>query len=414
MLSPSSRAGLALFLLSQGCVGGQSTDDVIGDKPSQPCVPQRMPISEPWPELESVLTRLFTSHTLSGRYGVPEAWLSFTPSAQEMDGTLEIARSEGSIDRLTTCMPGIEVPVQVTFRTHDGAFDERVSGSVLIAEGFQSPRVDGSPAPFEAQLRASFPFAERRGSFQVDAAETWAYGQATLTATITPFGTRGQLRASIDPKQPPKASTGSVQTAPASDGFLYAWPVAESCSGGRSGDDRPIALESTAETRALLDAIERVSAMSIPARYGDGTATTFSAEIEPPPHACGEVLPTMVHITTGDGRVDVSLSVFLDPIYALLHWNQRTDIAWGMPPALFAERVGRVAVDSSGMALIGLESWFDERPEPTGWLKLFGWEHGECLLCEPDQACIECPTDERATTLLTLLVGAQASAPSGR
>ena len=133
-----------LVLLAIGCVGGQSTDDLITDddkKPDLMCVTEREVIAMPEPELTQTIERMLGSYGIAGRFGEASGPVGFTPSDSALEGTLELEARAGEIARVRRCEQGIEVPVHVTLRTDDGAFDDTVEGIALLDEDYA--RADG-------------------------------------------------------------------------------------------------------------------------------------------------------------------------------------------------------------------------------------------------------------------------------
>ena len=322
-----------------------------------------------------------------------------------------VSRRDGDLVQLEVCTFGIEVPVAVTVRTNDGALAESVEGIVLLTNQGDMT-IDGSPAPFRAELSAVVDLGALSGSFAFADDPAWTFSNATLRAELTPFGTRGMLGANIEPKEP--SEPGSA-VAPPSLEPLLTWHGGGGCVGSPDSDPDPALFPAPTEARALLDeALEMASAGTYRAKYADGTETRVAVQFAPLTLLCATNFwasywhfPTRVHLTTDDGRLDVSIGVTIDPGFAQLHYNQLTEVPWAYPPSRLDERIGHIDVPVSDYAHVGIEAWFDLTPEPAGWIKVLGYDDGACAVCDEIGGCIECAFDQRVE-ILNLFIGAQA------
>jgi hypothetical protein len=420
---------LALAALPVGCGAQPSVDDsVVSDAPaatttesssdrgraapqaSQDCQGARTPITNPGSAVLDTLDRLAGSYPIGGAWGVPEQ-LDFTPKEMPFEGELVVSRRDGDLVRVEGCSFGIEVPVAVSVRTNDGALAERVDGVVLLTNAGETT-VDGAPAPFRAELLAFIDLGALSGSFAYADDPTRTFGIAALRAELTPFGTRGKLSANIEPREP--SDTGSSVAQPAVEPLLT-WHGGDGCVGGLDSDVDAALFPAPTEGRAALDAaLEMASAETYRVKHADGTETQLAVEFAPLTLLCATDFwasywhfPTRVHLRTGDGRLDVSIGVGIDPGFSQLHYNQLTEVPWAYPPSRVDEQIGHVDVDVAEYAHVGIEAWFDLTPEPAGWIKVLGYDDGACDLCDENGGCIECAFDQRIE-ILNLFIGAQA------
>jgi hypothetical protein len=150
--------------------------------------------------------------------------------------------------------------------------------------------------------------------------------------------------------------------------------------------------------RSLRQTIDRVAADSYETHYADGTSTTLTVEITAPAVACStNKLATDARFETADGKLSVTVPVFLDPNFARLHANSRSDVPWAFPPAQLAQRELKLQADLASFSHAGLEVWFDETPEAAGEVKVIGFRAGDCLNC--NDACSECSSERRTEVL---------------
>jgi hypothetical protein len=356
------------------------------------------------------LDRLAGSYPIGGAWGAPNQ-LDFTPKEMPFEGELVVSPRDGVLVQVEGCSFGIEVPVAVSVRTNDGALAESVDGVVLLTNAGETT-VDGAPAPFRAELLAFIDLGALSGSFAYADDPTRTFGIAALRAELTPFGTRGELRANIEPREP--SDPGSTVAQPALDPLLT-WHGGDGCVGGLDSDVDAALFPAPTEGRAALDAaIEMASAETYRVKYADGTETRLAVELAPLTLLCATNFwasywhfPTRVHLRTDDGRLDVSIGVGIDPGFSQLHYSQLTEVPWAYPPSRVDEQIGHVDVDVAGYSHVGIEAWFDLTPEPAGWIKVLGYHDGACDLCDETGGCIECAFDQRIE-ILNLFIGAQA------
>jgi hypothetical protein len=429
-VSAATRAWwLALAALSVGCGAEPRVDDSVpGDTPaatttessadsgraapqaSRDCRGTRTAITNPDGALLDTLDRLVGSYPIGGVWGVP-AQLDFTPKETPFDGELVVSRRDGDLVQVEGCTFGIEVPLAVTVRTNDGALAESVEGIVVLTNSGDTT-IDGSPAPFRAELLAFLDLGALSGSFAFADDPARTFGIAALRAELTPFGTRGTLRANIESKE--HSEPGSVVAQPALEPLLT-WQGEDGCVGGLVSDAAPALFPAPTEARAALDAaLEMASAETYRVKYADGTETRLAVEFAPLTLLCATNLwasywhfPTRVHLRTDDGRLDVSVGGTIDPGFSQLHYNQLTELPWAYPPSRVDEQIGHIDVPVSEYAHVGIEAWFDLTPEPAGWIKVLGYGAGACALCDEIGGCIECAFDQRIE-ILNLFIGAQA------
>lgn len=422
MVSSAAKAIAAAFaglLLAAGCVGGQSTDDFVPGKtpgrqggssrqPDMACLPDRTPIAQPDPQLLDTIARLATRYAIAGRWALTDPRIDFTPADAPFAGELALERRDGELVRLTgNCGGGIEIPVRVSLRTDDGALAESVDGIARLSDVPVFMPLDGSPPVFTAQVEAQLQLNALDGSFRGESSQ-WKFGSGLLRADVTPIGSRGTLQAQLEFRKPPKLGPNERLVSPVPVELLR-WPAAGSCADTDEGAHEPFGV-SSASSPALATAVEQLVQESFPAEYDDGTTTMVRVEVElPDAPVCssdGLRIPARARMRTDDGRLDVSFGVTLDPGFAQLHFNNRTDVGWAFPPAQLAERIGHIDAELDTFAHVGLEAWFDKAPEAQGWIKVLGYAPGDCLLCEGDSGCIECSW-ERRVVVLSLFIGAE-------
>ena len=416
---PTDRiAWIAALLLAAGCGGGQSTDDFIPGDDGMPgpmgmandpaCRPQRRSVDEQDPELVAMRAQLTGSQSIAGRWAMASALVEQSPANEPFDGELGVEPLAGPAAHVTGCGDGVEMPVRVTLRTQDGALDEAVEGTAFFRDDGALPtRVDGSPGLRVAQVTARLQLRSRPGALSWDEDGDWVFGPAWLRAELSPFGSRGTLQVSIERRVPPKLGPNEAATSPPPSELLR-WPVGAGCGGTEQGTQPRFAV-STAASPELTAAIEQVQQESYDAQYDDGTMTRVTVRIEASGQTCSDDalrLPSVAHIQTEDGRLDVSIPITIDPSYALLHFNNRSDVDWAYPPAELSARIGHIDLELDALAHVGIEAWFDKTPEPQGWLKVLGYGAGDCLLCGADGGCNECSW-ERRMELLGLFIGAE-------
>jgi hypothetical protein len=352
------------------------------------CASVRTEVMQPPAALQETVAQIEGHYALTGRWSPASGSVQFTPSDMPFSGSIEIAQSDGTIRQVSGCKnEGFEVPISIALQTTDGALDERLNGTALLVDS-QAMTVDGSPAPYVFQIQAALDLTQRKGSLQLT---DDAYKTATLRATVTPFGTRGELSAGAEQRKAQEP--------------LLSWPAAAEPLCGKDADKVTAFRTDSAHLRALHGAIDRVAAEHYEAHYEDGKTTTLSVQITPPTVACGTdkvLLPTAAHFETADGKLAVTVPVFLDTSTGRLHARSRTDVPWAFPPAELSEHELQVKADLASMAHAGIEAAFDEAPEVAGSIKVVGYGEGDCTDCSAE--CTACNSDHQQQ-VLTLTLG---------
>jgi len=390
--------------------GSSSDSGRAAPQASRDCQGDRTPITNPDNAVLNILNRVAGRYPVGGAWGAPEQ-LEFTPNRMPFEGELVVSRRDGDLVRVEGCSFGVEVPVTVSVRTNDGALAESVDGVVLLTNAGETT-VDGAPAPFRAELLAFIDLGAVSGSFVYAYDPHRTFGIAALRAELTPFGTRGTLRANIEPREP--SDPGSTVTQPALEPLLT-WDGGNGCVGGLDSDVDAALFPAPTEWRVALDAaLEMASAETYRVKYADGTETKLAVEFAPLTLLCATNFwasywhfPTSVQLRTDDGRLDVSIGVGIDPGFSQLHYNQLTEVPWAYPPSRVDEQLGHIDVDASEYSHVGIEARFDLTPEPAGWIKVLGYDDGACDLCDETGGCVECAFDQRVE-ILNLFIGAQA------
>jgi hypothetical protein len=380
---------------------------------SQGCLITRTPITNPDGALLETLDRVADRYPIGGAWGTP-AQLEFKPRQAPFEGELVVRRRDGDLVQLDGCQSGIEVPVAVALRTNDGALAESVEGIVLLTHPDERT-IDGTPAPFRAELSAVLDLGALSGSFAFADDPTWTFRKATLRAQLTRFGTRGMLGANIERKESPEAGLAVM---PPSLEPLLTWHGGDGCVGSPGSDPDPALYPAPTEARAVLDAaLEMAAAETYRAKYVNGTETQVAVELAPLTLLCATDFwasywhfPTRVEVRTDDGRLDVSIGVTIDPGFTRLHYNELTEVPSAYPPSRVEEQIGHIDVPMSDYAHVGIEAWFDLTPEPAGWIKVLGYDDSACARCDEIGGCIECAYLERVE-ILTLFIGTQADKP---
>lgn len=340
--------------------------------------------------LLDVLAQLEARYELGGRWGSSSSSLQLSPADAAFSGTLAITRREGPVLRSPICLFGWTIPVRVALSTQDGALADELDGTARLEERHDAT-VDGSPLPFVLEVEASLDLSQRRGTLQIADSSLVRFKRAVLRATITPFGSRGELNAEADPGGP-----GDVRAAPAPQALL-AWPAAADPSCGE--DETLVPSQGGPFRAALREAMDRVAAQPMAAHYDDGTRTRLSVRVDPPRVACGTgriLLPTEARLATADGRLSARVAVKLDTSYARLFFNTRTDVPWAFKPAELGAHGITVQAPLSGFAQAGIEAEVGEGIGPSD-VKLIGYGPGACLDC--DAECKECSWERRVQVL---------------
>lgn len=370
------------------------------------CSVTRTPITSPDGALQDTIDRLVGSYPIGGTWAAL-AQLEFAQKGASLEGELVVSRRDGDVVDLEGCGSGIEVPVEVALRTSDGALDERLEGVVLLDE-HREVYIDGSPAPFRAELSAVVDLGALSGSFALADESTYAVRYSELQADLTSFGTRGMLGINIDPKGP---SDGLREISPLARVPLLAWDGGEGCVGPAQAAE-PALFPAPSKERAALDAaLEMAAAETYRARYADGTETRVAVELDPVSLLCAPSdywqFPTRVHLSTDDGRVDISIRVTIDPSISRLYYYQLLQGPWAYPPSRVDEEIGHIDVALTGYAHVGIESSFDYAPEPHGVIQVLGWNEGACIDCDESGGCSACAFAEQVE-LLKLTIGSGA------
>jgi hypothetical protein len=373
------------------------------------CSVTRTPITSPDAALRDTIDRLVGSYPIGGTW-TALAQLEFAQKGASLEGELVVSRRDGDVVDLGGCGSGIEVPVAVALRTSDGALDERLDGVVRLDDQGEVD-IEGPPAPFRADLSAVVDLGALSGSFALASESTYAVRYSELQAELTSFGTRGMLGVSIDPKEP---SDGPREISPLARLPLLAWDGGEGCT-GPAREAEPALFPAPTEERAALDAaLEMVAAETYPATYADGTETQVAVELDPVSLLCttGDYwqFPTRVHLSTDDGRVDISIRVTIDPFLPPLYYYQLMQGPWVFPPSRVDEEIGHIDVALSGYAHVGIESSFVYAPEPYGGIRVLGWNEGACIDCDESGGCSACAFDQQVE-ILKLTIGSRADEP---
>jgi hypothetical protein len=236
-----------------------------------------------------------------------------------------------------------------------------------------------------------------RGSLSWPQDSEWTYVRAALRGTLTPFGSRAELFASAELRDPPPLAENESLASPAPAALLR-WPVASSCG---DAPEQALTLASGEALLALSQHVVELAQMPVPARWigSDAAETELTVELDAPTEVCGYgMLPTRGRLHSSDGRLDVAPDLNIDPEWGAFFFNTRYNTHYTYPPAVFAERVGQVDADLTSFAHVGVEVWFEQGEVTKGELKVIGWAAGDCSLCEGD-ACFECSWDNRVVVL---------------
>ncbi len=390
---------LAVCLGLSACVGTLQSGDVGSSRP-QRCEPARKPVPDPDGSKLRALAWLTQRFPIAGRYGEPGA-MALSPSNAPAVGELAVELAANELTHLRGCgQDRIEARVRVRLHTDDGALDEALEGSAFVGPELLEPAEPNVSYNQVAVLAASLDMHALHGGLSWNKNE-WRYDAAQLHATLTPFGSFGELHASPTSKRTP----GELPNQPPA---LLDWPSPRQCS---ETEEAFTPTQGDAE-RTLATRIAELADHPVRARYqraaGPAAAETkLDFDFEPLGEVCGYGRrTTRAHLRSADGRVDLALDAALDltfPSPLFVGANYERPAAY--TPAAFGNRVGRVGAPLEGFDRIGVKLWYVQDPDKAsvGELEVLGWAETDCLRCEGD-TCGSCSSEHR-TVILAITLG---------
>ena len=402
-----------------GCAGGQSTDD-FAPHDSKSCDAMAQPIRDPEPELLATLARVNGIYAIGGRLGAAQGLVTHTPSDRELAGELEVTLDTSALVQRTQCERGIEAAAELRLRSSDGVLEARFSGLALLHEQLN---VAGRDAAFRVTLTADIPRTQLTGTLAFEPNADWKVDRVQLRVLLTPYGSRGGLRADIVQASLDHLGPNEHPTSPPPSMLAY-WPqddgrclpfyedaqTRDPWFGDEQGD--LLTPADTQDVVRLNEALATLEGQELKARYADGTATELTLQLREPASYCSTgyepvSVRTAVRLQTADGRLDLSTPVTIEPS-SELRLRTAQDRAW----AVRADRLeGHLDADLRGSHHVGIDLQLNGVETPQGELRVLGYAPGDCGLCNAG-GCAECAWERRMELLtLTLEAGASSSIP---